>query len=175
MRDHQVQETDRMLGEDVFEPAMSELASSVMFAARKDGNARFSVDYGKLNAMTVRDTNPLPRMDECVDSTENGTISFTRNCSSAYWKIETVDTEHDNTTISGHYELFQSIWIPFGLKNAPASLRRASDVTTSRIEWKLALFYLDVIIVYSGSVTQRLVHVRTVPLVLGNARVALRL
>lgn len=45
-----------MLREDVIEHAVSDLASLVVFSLKKVGKLRLCVDYSKLMAMTVRDT-----------------------------------------------------------------------------------------------------------------------
>lgn len=55
-----------MLKEGVVEPAISNWASPVLFAPKRDGRLRFCADYRKRNATTVRDTYPLPWMDECI-------------------------------------------------------------------------------------------------------------
>lgn len=47
-------EVDRMLTEEVIEPATTEWAPPNVFAPKKDGSLRFSIDYKKLNAVTIR-------------------------------------------------------------------------------------------------------------------------
>lgn len=53
-----------MLEADVIEPAISEWVAPIMFALKKDGSLQFCIDYRKLNAATIRDSYPIPRMDE---------------------------------------------------------------------------------------------------------------
>lgn len=66
-REHEGQDTDEMPKEDVIEHAMSDWASTVLFAPKKNGNLRFCADHGKLNAMIVRSKYLLRRMYECTD------------------------------------------------------------------------------------------------------------
>jgi hypothetical protein len=54
---------------------------------KPNGSRRFCVDYRKLNAITVPETYPLPRMDECLDSLGEAVIFTTLECNSGYWQI----------------------------------------------------------------------------------------
>ena len=67
-RDTEDAEVKKMLEAGVIEPAQSEWASPVLLVPKPDGSMCFCVDYRRLNSVTVKDTYPLPRMDECVDS-----------------------------------------------------------------------------------------------------------
>jgi hypothetical protein len=75
-------EIDRMLAQQVIEPATCEWASPIVLIPKPDGNLRFCVDYRRLNMITVPDTYPLPRMDECLDSLGDATVFTTLDCNS---------------------------------------------------------------------------------------------
>lgn len=61
-QNHEGKEADQMVKEGVINPAMSEAASAVVFAPKKDRKSRFCVDYRKLTAMTVQNTFALKRV-----------------------------------------------------------------------------------------------------------------
>ena len=52
----------------VIEPPHSPWASPVVLVRKKDGSTRFCVDYRKLNAITKKDSYPLPRVDTSLQS-----------------------------------------------------------------------------------------------------------
>ena len=53
---------------DVIRETQSEFASPLLIIPKPDGRWRGCVDYRKLNELTEKDSYPLPRMDECLDS-----------------------------------------------------------------------------------------------------------
>lgn len=58
--------------------------SPAVMVKRKDGTLRFCVDYRKLNAVMVKDSFPIPRIDDTLDQlARNGWFS-TLNMKSSY-------------------------------------------------------------------------------------------
>ena len=129
-----------MLAQGVIEPATCEWASPIVMVPKPDGSLRFCVDYRKLNSITVPDTYPLPRMDECIDSLEEAAIFTTLDCNSGYWQIPVDPADRDKTTFTSHYGIYRFIRLPFGLRNAPGAFQRAVDIILSEVKWKHAWF-----------------------------------
>lgn len=67
-RQEVAKQIDKMIQQDVIGPAQCEWVSIVVLATKAGGSWRFSIDYGRLDSITERNTYPLPRMDDCVDS-----------------------------------------------------------------------------------------------------------
>jgi len=63
-----------MLKLNVIAPCHSAQASPVVTVPKKNGKARFCVDYGQLNNITKKEFYPLPRMDDCLDSLEDAQV-----------------------------------------------------------------------------------------------------
>ena len=155
-------EIQRMLQAKVIEPTTSEWASPIVLVAKPDGSTRFCVDYRRLNAITVRDSYPLPRMDECIDSLGDANIFTTLDCNSGYWQIPVRPEDREKTTFTSHEGLYRFLRMPFGLRNAPATFQRFVDITLSGLTWKTCLVYLDDIIVFSKTPSEHMAHLDTV-------------
>jgi hypothetical protein len=67
------------------EPAVSEWESPVVLVPKPDLSLRFFIDYRRLDAITIRETYPLPRMDERIDSLGEAVVFSTLDCNSGYW------------------------------------------------------------------------------------------
>ncbi len=52
---------DNLLSKGCLEPVQTEWASPVVLATKPDGSMLFCIDYTRLNALTVKDSYPLPR------------------------------------------------------------------------------------------------------------------
>jgi Reverse transcriptase (RNA-dependent DNA polymerase) len=143
-------EIHRMLRAGVIEPAASEWASPVVLVPKPDGSMRFCINYRRLNNVTVRDSYPLPRMDECIDSLGDARVFCKIDCNSGYW-IPVSPQDKEKTTFTSHEGLFQFLRMPLGLRNALATFQRFVDITLAGLTWKVCLVYLDDIILYSRS------------------------
>jgi hypothetical protein len=120
-----------MLKAEVIAPATSEWASPIVLVSRPDRSTRFCVDYRRLNAVTVRDSYPLPRMDECIDSLGDAKIFTTLDCNSGYWQIPVRPEGWEKTAFTSHEGLYWFLRMPFALRNAPATFQRLVDITLS--------------------------------------------
>lgn len=115
---------------------------------KKGRIATLFIDYQKLNAVTMRDFYPTPRMDKHFDFLGEVVAFFASNANSQYWQVEAEETNRNKTVFTSHYELYRLARMSSGLENAPETFQRAMDVLKFPVKWKLALVYLDNIVVF---------------------------
>jgi len=127
-------QVDRMLELEVMEPSQSEWASPVVLIPKRDESPRFCIDYRQLNERTVRDSYPLPRMDDCLDVSGDAQFFSTLDCNAGYWQIPLAEKDKPKMAFTCHCGTYQCTRIPFGLCNAPATSQRAIDMILSGVK-----------------------------------------
>ena len=151
MEDEMNKQIDDMLDRNIIEKSNSPWTSGVVLAKKKDGSLRFCVDYRRLNAATVKDAYPLPRIDESLDSLSGAKWFSTLDLCSGYWQVSMDETDKLKTAFATKRGLFHFNVMPFGLYNAPAYFERLMETILSGLQWQICLIYLGGIIVVGNT------------------------
>lgn len=77
-----------MLDAGIIEPSNGPWASPVVLVTMKDGTVRFCLDYRKINDVTVKGSQPLPRIDDSLDALSGSKWFSTLDLKSGYWQVE---------------------------------------------------------------------------------------
>ena len=153
---------ENMLSRDVIQPSNSPWASPIVVVRKKDGSARFCVDYRKLNSITHKDAYPLPRIDDTLDTLAGSQWFSTLDLVSGYWQVEVAENDRAKTAFITQEGLFEFKVMPFGLCNAPATFQRLMNLVLAGVQWSECLVYLDDIIVLGKSYEDHLRNLSTV-------------
>lgn len=153
IQDEMDAEIDRMLNLGVIEKAQpTEWAHPVVCVRKPSGKLRFCLDARKLNAVTVKDTYPLPYINRILGRLNGTKYLSSIDLSDAFWQIE-LETESRSKTafIVPGRGLYQYRRMPFGLCNASQTLARLMDKVLGYDLEPRVFVYLDDIIVMSQS------------------------
>lgn len=151
-----------MLDSGVVRESSSPWAAPVVLARKKDGSWRFCVDYRKLNAVTHKDSFPLPRIEESLTSLSKSEWYSTLDLASGYWQVEVATEDQEKTAFTTPFGLYQFDRMPFGLCNAPATFQRLMQRCLGAQVYDHLLIYLDDVIVYSPNFAAHLQHLEQV-------------
>lgn len=155
-------EIDTMLRDGIIQRSTSPWASPVVLVTKKDGSVRFCVDFRKLNEATVKDTYPLPRIDDTLDALHGARYFTTLDLAAGYWQIKMEEESRAKTAFVSKHGLYEFNVLPFGLCNAPATFQRLMDTVLAGLTWKECLVYLDDILVFSKTFEEHLVNLANV-------------
>lgn len=151
-----------LLKNQIIRDSVSPYRSNVTLATKPDGSKRLCIDYRKLNEITIKDQQPLPRIQDVVDRMRDASCFSKVDLKSGYWQVPMHPLDIEKTafvTADGQYE-----WLvmPFGLKNAPATFQRVIQKILGKLLFKNCINYLDDIIIFSQSRQQHLEDLREV-------------
>ena len=93
-------QVQQMLASDVIQPSNSPWASPVVMVKKKDGSLRFCVDFRQLNAATVKDAHPLPRIDDLLDALHGACWFSTLDLKSGYWQVPIMEQDKEKNGVS---------------------------------------------------------------------------
>ncbi|KAE8244356.1 hypothetical protein A4X13_0g6653 [Tilletia indica] len=153
---------DEQLRLGFIRPSSSPASSPILFVKKKDGSLRLCVDYRGLNAITIKNRNPLPRIDQLLDSTRRARYFTKIDLRAAYNLLRVASGEEWKTAFRTHFGLYETLVMPFGLTNAPPVFQAfITDVLRSHVG-KYVAVYLDDILIYSDTLDEHWAHVRAV-------------
>jgi hypothetical protein len=120
------------------------------------------VDYRRINEATIKNHYPLPLMQDTLMNLSR-TKWFTKlDIRGAYNLIHMAEGEEWKATFYTRYGLFESLVMPFGLSNAPATFQNfINDVLAPYID-QFCTMYLDDTLIYSDTFEEHQEHVNLV-------------
>lgn len=171
LRPHRLALGKRQVAEDkvremaaagVIEPSDSPWAAPAVLVRKKNDSWRFCVDYRRLNAVTKKDSYPLPRIDDALDHITGSSWFSSLDLRSGYWQVELAPDARPKTAFTIGQGLWQFRVMPFGLCNAPATFERLMERVLAEIPRSRCVVYLDDLLVHASDFDRALGNLQEV-------------
>ena len=126
-------------------PSKSPWASPCLLVPKEGGGCRMCTDYRQVNSNTVKDSYPLPRLDDIIDSVGEAKYVTKLDLLKGYYQIELTESAKTISAFITPFGLFQYEVMAFGMTNAPSTFQRLINHIIRDIEGVYA--YLDDIVI----------------------------
>ena len=135
---------------------------------KKSGEIQFYIDFRALNAITIHDSFPLPRIEDALQAVKAAVWFTSFDLAQGYLQLTMDKANIFKTTFgAGSSGLYKFTHMPFGLSNAGTSFCHFIEMYLGDQQYITLLFYLDDICVFSSMIDKMLDRVG---LVLGHLK-----
>jgi hypothetical protein len=152
-------ELDSLLEKGFIRPSASKWGSPALFVP-KDRTQRLCVDYCTLNAVTIKNKYPLPRIDDLTDQLRQPKFFSKIDLRSGYHQMKIRPEDIHKTTFVTRYGQYEYTVISFGLTNAPAYFTNMMNKVFMDELDKCVIVFIDDILVFSKTAEEHEEHLR---------------
>ena len=147
-------QVEELLRDGIIRESFSPWSSPVVLVSKKGGEWRMCVDYRKINAVTKKDSYPIPDINTSLDALQGSCIFSLLDLRSGYHQVELNKRDRQKTAFTTSFGLYEYQTMPFGLCNDPATFQRLMDVCLGKLKYNSCLVYIDDIIIFSKTMAE---------------------
>ena len=138
-----------MLQSGAIWPSQSAWCNAIVLVRKKDGGLQFCIDFCCLNMCMKKDSYPLPRIQEVLESLVGAGHFSCPELKSGFLQIKMEEASKQYTAFTvGNLGFFECDCMHFGLCNAPAIFQRLMQNCLGKLNLIYCLIYLDNIIIF---------------------------
>ena len=139
----------------------------VLFVKKQDGSLRVCIDYRGLNAVTIKNKNPLPRINDLFEQLQGARVFSQIDLRTGYYQLKIREQDIEKTAFTSRYGLYECTVMSFGLTNAPAYFMGMMNKVFMEYLDKFVVVFIDDILICSKTEEEHAEHLR---IVLGRQR-----
>jgi hypothetical protein len=153
---------DELLAKGYIRRSFSPWAFPVLLVEKKHGAKRMCINYRDLNAVTIKNKYPLPRIEDLFDQLQGACVFSKIDLRLGYHQLEIHPENIPKTAFTCKYGLYEYTVMSFGLTNAPAFFMHLMNKVFMDYLDTFVVIFLDDIVVYSKSEAEHEKHLRLV-------------
>ena len=161
---------DKLLQAGVVEKSASPWSFNVVLVKKKDSEIpRVTIDFRRLNEITLRDRFPLPRVRDCLDALSGSVYYSCLDISHSFYAVSLDPVDRDKTAFVTRRGQFRYTRMPMGTSNSPSVFARLMSLVLHGLTYLCCLVFIDDTIIMGRSFED---HLKNVELVLQRFREA---
>ena len=146
-----------MLDSDAICPIQSTWCNAVVLVQKKDRGLQFCIDFWHLNVCMKKDSHPLPRIQEALESLVGTGYFSCLDLKSGIWQIKMDESSRQYTTFTlGNLGFFGCSRMPFRLCSAPAMFQWLMQNCLRELNLIYCLIYLNHIVIFLWTIEEHL-------------------
>ena len=164
---HEVEEVcqhiQEMLDGGAIQPSQSPWCNAVMLVQKKDGTSRFCIDFRHLNARIKKDSYPIPKCPETMESLVRARYFSTMDLKSGFWQFKVSEDSRQYTAFTvGSMGVYEFLHMPYSLCNVAAKFQHLMQNCLGELNLAFAMVYLDDVIMYSEMLEDHLTRLQAI-------------
>eukprot|EP01053_Blabericola_migrator_P002779 Blabericola_migrator_1__2778@NODE_1795_length_3783_cov_34_944295_g1030_i1_p1_GENE_NODE_1795_length_3783_cov_34_944295_g1030_i1NODE_1795_length_3783_cov_34_944295_g1030_i1_p1_ORF_typecomplete_len689_score62_31RT_RNaseH_2/PF17919_1/1_1e31RT_RNaseH/PF17917_1/2_9e31RVT_1/PF00078_27/5_5e20RVT_1/PF00078_27/6e03RVP_2/PF08284_11/2e11gagasp_proteas/PF13975_6/1_5e10Integrase_H2C2/PF17921_1/2_9e10RVP/PF00077_20/2_6e09Peptidase_A2B/PF12384_8/1_3e07Asp_protease/PF09668_10/4_6e07Asp_protease_2/PF13650_6/1_8e0 len=132
----------------IIRKSSSPWVSRVKIVPKPDGKLRICGTYTSLNKVTIKDSYPLPRIDDILDALQPHQYFIKLDLQKGFWQIPLDEDSKPKTAFRTPFGLYEFNVLPFGASNSPPAFQRILDEVLGELIGSICRIYVDDIIIF---------------------------
>ena len=167
------EEIDKLLEAGVIRNSHSRWLAPIIVVPKGDGGKHLIIDYRALIKLTRKFVWPMPKVEDIFSQFNGAKYFSTLDLRAGYHHIRLTTDSIPKTAFTSPFGKYEYVKVPFGLAQAPAYFQELMTGVLKALSFAMA--YLDDIIIYSSTLEEHLLQIKTVFEKLCHAKLSMKL
>ncbi|KAG1468144.1 hypothetical protein G6F56_004012 [Rhizopus delemar] len=120
------------------------------------------IDYRKLSAVTKKNSYPLPRIDDLLDTLGKAKVFSALDMQAGFHQVPMEENSKESTAFTTRYGTYHYNTLQMGLVNSPTAFQRLIDLCFRPLINNCLVAYIDDLNIYTHNKHEHLIHLEQV-------------